>query len=601
MTRLADRADASALHRWLLNLPDQAWTRCPSCAQFIYHRELQRHFGTCPGCGKHFSASSGDRVGWISDPGSFRELYASMAPADPLGFADSKPYPQRIADLQRKTGRPEAARYGTAAIHGHAVVLCLLDFAFQGGSMGSVVGEKVARAAELAAGNRVPLIAVATSGGARMQEGIFSLMQMAKTSAAIQRLRRSGVLFVSVLGDPVYGGVSASFAMLGDVIIAEPGARIGFAGPKVIEQTIRQKLPDGFQSAEFLLERGHIDAIVPRTELRAYLGRLLSVHAASAAEWNHPDGSHPVAEELHPSGHWPSADTGHTGEDGPGREHVPGSEEDPWQTVRLAREPGRPNLGEYASHLFDTFVELRGDRSHEDDKAIIGGPALLCGRPVMVIGHCKGRGTQDNLARNFGMPHPSGYRKAARLMRYAERFGMPVVTFVDTPGAYPGIRAEEENQSAAIAENLATMAGLRTPIVTVVTGEGGSGGALALGVCDRLLMLEKTIFSVISPEGCATILFRDAARAPEAAAALRLTAAELQRLGIVDEIIPEPRAGAHTDHATTAGAVREALVRRFAELSAVPVDDLVAQRYKRLQACGAFHEGPQEPAGLDEE
>ncbi len=572
MTRLADLPDASALRQWLSNLPDHTWTRCPACTQFIYHRVLRQHFGTCPGCGRHFPASPGDWVRWTSDPGSFRELDPSMAPADPLGFADSKPYPQRVADLQRKLGRTEAARYGTATIHGHPAVLCLLDFAFQGGSMGSVVGEKVTRAAERAAASRVPLIVFATSGGARMQEGIFSLMQMAKTAAAIQRLRRAGVLFVSVLADPVYGGVSASFAMLGDVIVAEPGARIGFAGPKVIEQTIRQKLPEDFQSAEFLLGKGHIDAIVPRTELRAYLGRLLDVHAGD------PAGSVPADPPPAPSGHWLSEDPG---------------AQDPWQTVRLAREPRRPNLGDYTSYLFDAFVELHGDRWQEDDQAISGGPALLGGRAVMVIGHRKGRGTQENVARNFGMPHPSGYRKAARLMRYAERFGMPVITFLDTPGAYPGIRAEEQNQSAAIAENLATLADLRTPIVTVVTGEGGSGGALALGVCDRLLMLEHAIYSVISPEGCATILFRDAARAPEAAAALRLTATELSRLGIVDEVVPEPGVGAHIDHAATARAVQAALIRFLAELSALPVDDLVAQRYERFRACGPFRDGPQ--------
>lgn len=567
MTTLDDLPRASRLRQWLADMPEQAWTRCPSCAQFASRRQVQENCGTCPGCGKHLRASSQDRIGWLFDAGSFRELDAQMAPADPLGFVDSTPYPRRTAELRRVTGLAEAARYGTAAIHGHPVCACLLDFAFQGGSMGSVVGEKVTRAAELATARRIPLVICAASGGARMQEGIFSLLQMAKTAAAIGRLRDAGVLFVSVLTDPVYGGVSASFAMLGDVIVAEPGARIGFAGPKVIEQTIRAKLPEGFQSAEFLLEKGHIDAIVPRPELRSYLSRLLAVHAGGTDSSPWPLATVPAAA-LDPSS------------------------EDAWQTVRLARETQRPNFGDYADRVFDAFTELRGDRWSEDDKAVTGGPALLGNRPVMVIGHHKGRGTTDKIVRNFGMPHPSGYRKAARLMRYAERFGMPVITFIDTPGAFPGVRAEEENQSGAIAENLVTMASLRVPVIAVVTGEGGSGGALALGVCDRLLMLARTIYSVISPEGCATILFRDCTRAPEAAAALRLTAAELSRLGIVDEILPEPGAGAHADHGAAADVVREALIRWLDKLSSVPVDELVLERYQRLRSYGEFHEGP---------
>jgi acetyl-CoA carboxylase carboxyl transferase subunit beta len=570
---------AAVLRQWLADVPDGTWIRCPSCAQLAYRQQLRSHRETCPGCGWHARASSDDRIEWLPDEGSFSELDATMAPADPLQFVDSKPYARRIAELRRSGGPAEAARYGTAAIGGHDIVLCLLDFAFQGGSMGSVVGEKVTRAAELAAARRVPLIVYATSGGARMQEGMLSLMQMAKTAAAVGRMREAGVLFVSVLADPVYGGVCASFAMLGDVIIAEPGARIGFAGPKVIEQTIRQRLPAGFQSAEFLLEKGHIDAIVPRPEQRSYLGRLLAIHGARPvppAPVRPAPAAVPEPPALSPAG--PAGDK---------------AGEDAWQTVRLAREPRRPNAGDYIGLLFDSFAELHGDRSHADDAAITGGPALLRGRPVMVIGHRKGRGTQENVARNFGMPHPSGYRKAARLMRYAERFGMPVVTFIDTPGAYPGIRAEEENQSAAIAENLVTMAALRVPVITVVIGEGGSGGALALGVCDRLLMLSNTIYSVISPEGCATILFRDATRAPEAAVSLRLTATGLSRLAIADEVIGEPGEGAHTDHAATADAVGEALTRHLSELSAVAADDLVARRYQRLRACGAFHEGPE--------
>lgn len=449
-------------------------------------------------------------------------------------------------------------------------MLYALDFGFQGGSMGSVVGEKFHRAAELALAQRVPLVAVATSGGARMQEGVFSLLQMAKTAAAVTRLREAGVPFFCVLADPVYGGVSASFAALGDVIVAETGARAGFAGPKVIEQTIREKLPAGFQTAEFLLEHGHIDAVVPRKELRPLLVRLVHVHGAR------------VVDEIGDGEVGPRARVGAP------RDTAARSGRDAWATVQTARDGARPHLGEYVERVFDLFIELRGDRWREDDPSILGGLAMLAGMPVVVVGHRKGRGTKEGIAHNFGMPHPSGYRKAARLMRYAERFGLPLVTVIDTPGAYPGLRAEQENQSGAIAENLALLAGLHTPVVSLVIGEGGSGGALALGVCDRLLMLANTTYSVISPEGCAAILFGDADRAAQAAAALRLTARDLHRAGVADEVVAEPAGGAQADHAATAAAVRAALLQHLQELRAEDPATRVRRRQRRIGRFGSF-------------
>jgi acetyl-CoA carboxylase carboxyl transferase subunit beta len=399
--------------------------------------------------------------------------------------------------------------------------------------MGSVVGEKIALAGELALRRRVPLITCSSSGGARMQEGALSLLQMAKTADTMRQLAAGGVPHISVLADPVYGGVMASFASLADVILAEPGARAGFAGPRVIAQTIRQELPAGFQSAEFLLRQGHIDAVLPRFELGAVLERLVAFHTR--------------------------AERGTVADQRPG--------------------PRSP---------VDDVVELRGDRWSEDDPAIYGGLALLDGTPVVVVANRKGRGTQDAISRNFGMPHPSGYRKARRLMEYAERFGVPLVTLVDTPGAYPGVLAEEGNQSGAIAANLAVLSGLRTPVVAVVVGEGGSGGALALAVSDRLLMLANATLSVISPEGAAAILFGDPGRASTIARALRLTAPDLMELGIVDEIVREPAGGAHTDPEATIAAVRAAIARQVAELSALPVEDLLRGRHLRLRAFGCL-------------
>ena len=539
------------------------WTKCPSCEAFVYHKRLKRNLGVCPECNHHFRLPVRERLAQLLDEGSFEDRSDEIAPVDPLGFADSKPYAARLADAQRKTGGTEGALYGTATIDGNAVVVAAMDFAFIGGSMGSGVGEAITRAAELALERREPLLVISASGGARMQEGCVSLMQLAKTSQAIGRLHEEGILFVSLLTDPTYGGVSASFATLGDLLVSEHGSYIGFAGPKVIEQTIRQQLPDGFQTAGFLLDHGQLDLVETRENLRVTLRKILSLHAAARdGALPDPDGAAPVTDP----------------------EQLP--ERDPWEIVQLARHVERPNALEYISRIFDDFQELHGDRLFQEDAAIVGGLAQLGGRTLMVVGHQKGHTTQEMMARNFGMPNPEGYRKALRLMRYAAKFGLPIVTLVDTPGAYPGLGAEERGQSIAIAQSIMEMSRFRVPVVVVVTGEGGSGGALALAVGDRVLMLENSYYSVISPEGCSTILFKDAAQAPRAAAALRVTARDLLRLKIMDGIVPEPEGGAHGDHLAAARNLKAAIVLSLRELVDVPPDELVARRYERFRMFG---------------
>jgi len=262
-----------------------------------------------------------------------------------------------------------------------------------------------------------------------------------------------------------------------------------------------------------------------------------------------------------------------------------------WQIAQLARHPQRPFTLDYVERIFTDFAELHGDRNYADDAAIVGGLARFDGRPVVVIGHQKGRDTKTKVLRNFGMPRPEGYRKALRLMKMAEKFRIPVVTFIDTPGAYPGVGAEERGQSEAIARNLAEMAGPRTPIVSVVTGEGGSGGALAIGVSDRLLMLQYSVYSVISPEGCASILWKSAEKAADAAEAMGITASRLQELGLVDEVVAEPLGGAHRDVDAMAEAIGQAVRRHLAALSERGLDDLLAERYQRLTNVGRFREG----------
>ena len=563
---LVPAAEARLAER-LAAMPANRWAKCPQCAAFVYVKRLEKNLKVCPECTHHFRLSARERIAFLLDPGSFQERDADLSPGDPLGFVDTQPYSARVADNRKRSGVSEAAKYGTGTIGGYPVVVCALDFTFMGGSMGSVVGEKVTRAVELAAQTATPVIVCSSSGGARMQEGTLSLMQMAKTSAALAVLAEKGVPHFALLADPTYGGVSASFATLGDLIVCEPKVRVGFAGPQVIEQTIRQKLPAGFQTAEFLMEKGQIDMIVPRAELPNVFRKILACHdrAASGA----PKAAPPAA----------------AGVEAPARARTA------WESVQLARHPDRPNLRHYLDQVFDNFTELHGDRTFRDDAAIVGGLATLDGRPVMVIGHQKGRGTKENIERNFGMPHPEGYRKALRLMQYAGRLGLPLLTFIDTPGAYPGLGAEERNQSEAIARNLMVMSRLPIPIVCTILGEGGSGGALALGVGNRVLMLENAIYSVISPEGCATILFKDAASAPRAAEASRLTARELLKLGVADELVAEPPDGAQADPAATAARLKDALVRNLDGLLGRDPRALVDERYARFRAFGDFTEG----------
>jgi acetyl-CoA carboxylase carboxyl transferase subunit alpha len=260
----------------------------------------------------------------------------------------------------------------------------------------------------------------------------------------------------------------------------------------------------------------------------------------------------------------------------------------PWQKAQISRHPNRPYTLDYIEALTTDFIEMHGDRAFADDPAIVAGMAKLDGMPVVVIGHQKGRTTKEKIHRNFGMPNPEGYRKALRVMRFAERFGKPVLTFIDTPGAYPGVGAEERGQGESIARNLSVMSQLRTPVLSVVIGEGGSGGALALGVADRLLMLEHSTYSVISPEGCAAILWNNGSKASEAAELLKITAQDLFQMKIADEVVEEPIGGAHRDPRRAAELLKESIVRNFADIRALPLPDLLRQRYERVRRIGVF-------------
>ena len=488
-------------------VPDGMLKKCNACKAAVFVDEVKKNAYICPHCGNYFRVHARRRIEMLADEGTFEEWDKVMPISNPLSY---KGYEEKVKKLQEKTNLDEAIVTGKAKIGGISVVLGVCDSRFLMASMGENVGEKIARAVERATQERLPVVLFACSGGARMQEGIVSLMQMAKTSAALKRHSDSGLLYISVLTNPTTGGVTASFAMLGDIILAEPGALIGFAGPRVIEQTIGQKLPKGFQRAEFLLEHGFVDKIVKREEQRIVLADILRLHqdkVLNNVQSNNTDIKNEFKSDNQESMKtveednriWP--------------DFVPSGDFTPWEHVQLARAKTRPTGKDYIEALFDDFMEFHGDRHCGDDPAVIGGVAFFHGQPVTVLAQEKGEGTKENITRNFGMVSPEGYWKSLRLMQQAEKFHRPVICLVDTPGAFCGLEAEERGQGEAIAKNLYTLAGLTVPVLSVVIGEGGSGGALALAVADEVWMLEHSVYSILSPEGFASILWKDSRKA----------------------------------------------------------------------------------------
>ncbi|HVA24484.1 MAG TPA: acetyl-CoA carboxylase, carboxyltransferase subunit beta [Chloroflexota bacterium] len=561
MKSLADLLVSIVPHRHHETVAPAA-TVCSNC-----HTDLAdglwpvyQRYRVCDVCGHHFHLPARERILQLVDEGTFHEVNSSLASVDPLSFTDRLPYRQRLDDARKKTGVTEGVVTGTCRMGGAQAVLVALDFEFLGGSMGSVVGEKVTLALELATRRRLPIVTVSTSGGARMQEGMLSLMQMAKTAAAARKLHEARQPFISVLADPTTGGIYASFASLGDVIVAEPKALIGFAGPRVVEQTMHQQVPDEAHRAEYSLEHGAIDQIVERPLLRDKLIALLAM-----LSWRDRASFVAVEEPAAPS--------------------VSGAPRPAWETVQLARRNDRPGSLDHVRAMTTDFFELHGDRVGSDDAAIAIGLANLSGRPVAIVAEERGPGTPDDPTRG-GRPMPGGYRKALRMMSLANKFGLPLLTFIDTPGAYAAIEAEERGLARALAECLSYLSGISTQTVATVVGEGGSGGALALGVADRVLMLENAIYSVISPEGAAAILYHDASKAEQLASSLRITAADCKALGVVDEVVPEPDGGSHCDPAYSSQMLGQAIVRALVDLQRSPLRKTMKARYQKFRHMG---------------
>ncbi len=500
------------------DVPKGLFGKCKKCGQMVLSEEVRENDYICPKCGGYVRMHAKRRIKMLVDKGTFEPWFEGLEISNPLG---DKEYEKKLLEVKEKTKLEEAVITGKALINGSEVALAVMDGRFLMASMGEIVGEKITRTVEKATEENLPLVIVACSGGARMQEGIISLMQMAKTSAALKRHSESGNLYISVLTDPTTGGVTASFAMLGDIIMAEPDALIGFAGPRVIEQTIGQKLPKGFQKSEFLLEHGFIDLIVERQNLKNKLSEIIKLHYSKKIKNN-------LKQVL-------ADDVNNNVENKTFQNNLT-----PWEKVQISRENKRPTGLDYIEKLVENFTELHGDRYFGDDSAIVGGIGTINNKPVTVIAQVKGHNTKENISRNFGMPSPEGYRKALRLMKEAEKFHRPIICFVDTPGAFCGLEAEERGQGEAIARNLFEMSAIKVPILSIFVGEGGSGGALAMAVANEVWMLENSVYSILSPEGYASILWKDGKKADKAAEAMKMTADDLKQLNVIEKIFKEP-------------------------------------------------------------
>ncbi len=521
------------------------WIKCEACGHLVYYKDYKDNHYICPRCGHAFIMTPKQRFDLLFDNVSWTKFPLPTVSDDPLNFTDRISYKERLAEMRTETGANDAITTADGTIGGIPSTVCVLNGDFIMGSMGRAAGDGIVASMEHAIEQKRPFIMVACSGGARMQENILALMQMARTTVAVNRLHQNGIPYIVVLTDPTFGGVTASFAMLGDIQIAEKGARIGFAGRRVIEQNIREKLPANFQTAEYLYDHGMVDMVVPRPELHDAIAKILAVLTKQPREPKEINIATPVQDNK------PARGMGET---------------DAYDKVLLARNENRPHFLDYINGIVQDWTYLAGDRTFAEDPAMGSGIGFWRGIPAVIIGQEQGRTIETRQKHRFGMTNPDGYRKAQRMMRLAEKFNLPIISLFDTAGAFAGREGEERGQSQAVASSIATGLSVKTPYVAVNVGQGGSGGAIAIGTGDRVLMLENAIYSVIAPESCASILWKDNKFKAVAAQAMKLTARDMAELNVIDQIVQEPAGGAHTDWQTTMELLSSAVAEHIREL-----------------------------------
>ena len=539
--------------------------RCLFCEEPISDSPSYLTYRVCPFCRFHYTVTARQRIELLADKGTFKESYKYISSMDPISFSRRSRYKNLFTQDQTRTGLTEAAVTGVCAIGDTEAMLIVLDFGFMGGTMGSVVGEKISMAFENAARRGIPAVAVVSGGGVRIQEGVLSLMQMAKTVTAANRLRDEEVPFVVVLANPSTGQAYASFANLADVIMAEPGSLIGLSPLRTLREVSKMPLPLDAHTAEAHVGHGLLDNVVDRENLQPRIASLLEILTAH----KHGKSNHKNLIKSEP---------------------IECEAVEPWEAVTAARNSERPQAIAYFRSMMDPFIELRGDRLNSDDRSIVAGLGFMDGQPMAVIGQQRRPLVEGERYHVF----PDGLRKAQRVIDLASRFKLPLVTLIDTQGADPGLEAEEQGIGNAIAKTLSSMLTVPTPMVSVVIGEGGSEGALALSLSDRILIQQYAVYSPMSVNHTLGAAHHDYRLDREAAEALMLTAHDCLELGIADEIVPEPEGGAHVDPREAASVLQTAILTNLVQLAKMSQGKLLKKRYHKFRRMGEGSEHSQE-------
>ena len=544
---------------------------CLVCGIVLVDSPLYELFKVCPGCDFHYGLSARDRIQCLVDPGSFKEINRSIVSKGPASTPLESLYNAKISADQKRTGLYEAIVTGVCSIGGSSTTLIALDFGFMGGSISSVVGEKIALAFEYAAKRKLPLVAVLTSGGARVHEGLLSLLQMGKITVSAKRFSEKRLPLISVLANPTTGQAFASLANLADITVAEPGAIIGFSTARTIKESEIKSTQQSIHNAESQLSHGMIDAIVARPKLNETLAALLDL--------TNPEFRLSYRKKTK-------------------RNQTPLPKQRAWQSVGLARHTKRPTAVDYINRIVLNFFELKGDRSTGEDPAILGGLGHLGGQTVMIIGQEREGQNSDEV--NDGMTSPAGFRKAVRLMRVAEKFEIPVITLIDTPGPNQGDQSERQGLGNSIALTMSVMASLNVPTIAAIIGQGGSEGALPLAIADRVLMMQNAIYTIMAPEEAATLMFDKSTTNEEAAESLRLTATDCLELNIIDEIVGEPISAAHESPDAAARQLRRIILNHLTDIGNLSSFRRSRRRYRKFRQIGEFTKNLRGQPKLDE-